>query len=180
MKWDRPTTVWFASHHRTWQTRASPKFNAARIGILKRQKHASNMTGYGLMTSKSNFSPEESKSKILRGYCGGRLVTKVIKVKLIEPVAHPRRQTCPKRPILDWKGNQTKGRGNITKGEFSIRLRTKPFSAIRVRWRSGRHPVRNIPRSYVTTQDGIREPKVGEREGKQISMVIAASALIAS
>ena len=66
------------------------------------------------------------------------------------------------------------------KGEFSIRLRTKPFSAIRVRGRSGRHPVTNIPRSYVTTQDGIREPKVGEREGKQISMVTVASALIAS
>ena len=49
------------------------------------------MTEYGLMTSKSIFSPEESKSKILRGYYGGWFVTKVIKVKLVGPVAHPRR-----------------------------------------------------------------------------------------
>ena len=27
-----------------------------------------------LMTSKSTFSPEESKSRILRGYCGGRSI----------------------------------------------------------------------------------------------------------
>ena len=151
-----------------------------RLGCWSVKSMPQSMSGYGLMTSKSIFSPKESKSKILRGYCGGRSVTKIIKVKLIGPVAHPRRQTCPRRPISDWRDNQTKGRGNITKDEFSIRLRTKPFSAIRVRGRSGRHPVRNIPRSYVTTQDGIRETKVGEREGKQISMVTAVSALITS
>ena len=88
-----------------------------------------NMTGYGLMTSKSIFSPEESKSKILRGYCEGWSVTKVIKVELIGLVAHLRRQTCPRRPISDWRGNQTRGRVSITKGEFSIRPRTKSFSA---------------------------------------------------
>ena len=67
------------------------------------------------------------------------------------------------------------------KCEFSIHLRTKPFSAIRVRGRSGRYLVTNIPQSYVTTQGGIRGQRwEREREGQQISMVTAASALIAS
>ena len=43
------------------------------------------------------------------GFCGGRLVTKIIKVKLIGTVAHPRTQSCPRRPILDCTGNQMKG-----------------------------------------------------------------------
>ena len=60
----------------------------------------------------------------------GWSVTKIIKVKLIGPVAHPMIQICPRRPILDYRGNQTKGRVNITKGEFSIRPRTKSSSAI--------------------------------------------------
>ena len=62
-----------------WETRASPKFNAAMLGMLKRQEHAQNINGHGLMTSKSIFSPEESKSKILRGYCGGQLINKLLK-----------------------------------------------------------------------------------------------------
>ena len=57
----------------------SPKFNAATFGMLKRQEHAQNIKRYGLMTSKSIFSPEELKSKILRGYCGGRLINKLSK-----------------------------------------------------------------------------------------------------
>ena len=66
---------------------------------------------------------------LLNWYCGGRSVTKIIKVKLIGPMAHPRMQICPMRPMSDCKGNQTKGRVNITKGEFSIRPRTQSFSA---------------------------------------------------
>ena len=150
-----------------------------RSGCWSIRSMPQNMSGYGLMTSKSIFSPEESKSKILRGYCRGRSVTKVVKVKLSGPVAHPRMQTCPRRPILDWKCNQTKGRVNITKGEFSIRPRTEPFSAIWDRGQSGRHLVTNVPRSYVTTKGGIRGQR-WEREGKQISMVTAVFALIAS
>ena len=61
---------------------------------------------------------------------GGRSVTKIIKVKLIGPMAHPRMQICPRRPMSDCWGNQTKERVNITKGEFNIRPRTKSFSAI--------------------------------------------------
>ena len=126
------------------------------LGCWSVKSMPQNMSGYGLMTSKSIFSPEESKSKILRGYCGGRSVTKIIKIKLIRPVAHPRMQTCPRRPISDWRGNQTKWRVNITKGEFSIRPRTQSSSATQVRGRSGRHLVTNILRSYVTTKGGIR------------------------
>ena len=63
-----------------------------------------------------------------QGGCGGRSVTKIIKVKLIGPVAHLRMQTCPSRPILDCRGNQTKGIVNITKGEFSIRPRIQSSS----------------------------------------------------
>ena len=69
-------------------------------------------------------------AKIDNRDCGGRLVTKIIKVKLIGPVAHPRMQICPRRLISGCRGNQTKGRVNITKGEFNIRPRTKSFSAI--------------------------------------------------
>ena len=101
-------------------------------------------------------SQKKKKKKKENYYCGGRSFTEIIKVKLIGPVAHPRMQTCPRRPILDWKCNQTKGRVNITKGEFSIRPRTEPFSAIWVRGRSGCHLVTNVPRSYVTTKGGIR------------------------
>ena len=50
------------------------KFNASALGMLKRQEHAQNVKGYRLMTSKLVFSPEESKSKILRDYCKGRLI----------------------------------------------------------------------------------------------------------
>ena len=31
-----------------------------------------------MRVSKSSFSPEESKSKILRGYCGGQLIPEVL------------------------------------------------------------------------------------------------------
>ena len=39
-KQGRPSVVWFKSHRRTWETRALPKFNAAKIGMLKLQGHA--------------------------------------------------------------------------------------------------------------------------------------------
>ena len=113
-----------------WETRASPKFNAAKIEMLKSQKHALKREWVWAYDVKIHLFSQESKNKILRGYCGGRLVTKIIKVKLIGPVAYPRMQIYPRRPISDCWGNQTKGRVNIMKGEFSIRLRTKSFSAI--------------------------------------------------
>ena len=79
----------------------SPKFNAAKIGTLKRQKHAPKREWVWAYDIKIHLFFEESKSKILWGYCGGRSVTKIIKVKLIGPVAHPRMQTFPRRPISD-------------------------------------------------------------------------------
>ena len=79
----------------------SPKFNAAKIGMLKRQKHAPKREWVWAYDVKIHLFFKESKSKILRGYCGGRSVTKVVKVKLSGPVAHPRMQTCPRRPISD-------------------------------------------------------------------------------
>ena len=58
------------------------------------------------------------------------MVAKIIKVKLIGPVAHSKMQICPRRPISGCRDNQMKERENITKGEFSIRPRTKSFSAV--------------------------------------------------
>ena len=63
-------------------------------------------------------------------YCGGRLVTKIIKVKLIGPVAHPRMQICPRRPVSDCQSNQMKDRVDIMKSKFNIRPRTKSFLAV--------------------------------------------------
>ena len=96
-KQGKPSTVEFRSHRRTWETRALSKFNAAKIRMLKRQGHAPKQHRYGLMTSKSTFSPEESKSRILRGYCGGRSINRPIKFKMVGPVARPRMHIHPRR-----------------------------------------------------------------------------------
>ena len=99
-------------------------------------------------------------------YCGGRSVTKIVKVKLIGPVAHPRMQICPRRPMSDCKGNQTKDRVNITKGKFNIRLRIKSFSIVWVRRWLKCHLVTNVLRSCVTTKGG--GPRVRKRRQTNI------------
>ena len=59
-------------------------------------------------------------------------------------------------------------RVSITKGEFSIRPRTKSFSAIFVRGRPERHIVTNTLQNYITTKGGTWD-QWQERKGKQIS-----------
>ena len=53
---------------------------------------------YGLMKSKSTFSPEESKSRILRGYYGGQSINRPIKVRIVGPTAYPRMHIRLRRP----------------------------------------------------------------------------------
>ena len=100
--------------------------------------------------------------------CGGRIVTEIIKVKLIGPLAHPRMQICLRRPISGCWGNQTKGRVNITKGEFSIRPRTKSFSAVWIQGWSECHLVTNVFRSYITTKGGVRDLRVRKKRKTNI------------
>ena len=80
------------------------------------------------MTSKSTFSPKESKSRILRGYCGGQSINRPIKVKIIGSVAHPRMQIRLRRPRTGHKGNHRGEVVNITKVEFRTCPRT-PYSS---------------------------------------------------
>ena len=70
-----------------------------------------NMHRYVLMTSKSTFSPEESKSRILRGYCGDQSINRPIKIRIVGPVAHPRMHIHLRRPKSGHKGNYREGGG---------------------------------------------------------------------
>ena len=58
--------------------------------------------------SKSSFSPEESKSKILGGYCEGQLIPEVL-FRL--------------RGLGRWPNNPVQGRGRSVKEEMKIVLR---------------------------------------------------------
>ena len=57
--------------------------------------------------SKSSFSPEESKSKIFGGYCGGQLIPEVL-FRL--------------RGLGLWPNNPVRGRGRSVKEEMKIVL----------------------------------------------------------
>ena len=89
--------------------------------------------------------------------CGGHSINRPIKVRIVGPVAHPRRHIRPRRP------SQVIGqlpRGvvvNITRIEFCIRPRTPYSSAVCVRGRSGRGFVATGPQNYVTTEDRITD-----------------------
>ena len=81
------TTVGLSSNRWTWKTKELPKLNGDAPWALKSQgwvtkdKHVllrfdltkPDHKGGPKRESKSSFSPEEPKSKILRGYCGGQL-----------------------------------------------------------------------------------------------------------
>ena len=82
------TAVGLSSNRWTWETKELPKLNEGTPWALKSQgwvtrrqtrvvaiwpikpDHKVDQT----RESKSSFSPEEPKSKILRGYCGGQLI----------------------------------------------------------------------------------------------------------
>ena len=105
------------------------EFNAAKIGVLKRQGHAPKCAQVQAYDVKIHLFSQGVEKQDFEGYCGGRSVTRTIKVKLIRPVAHPRMQIYPRRPRSDCKGNHMNRIVNIMKGEFSIRPRTQSSSA---------------------------------------------------
>ena len=89
---DSFSAVGFSSNRWTWETNELPKLNKGIPGHwsvrdesqegrhvllwcdLTKQSHK----GDQMRISKSSFSPDELKSKILRGYCGGQLIPQVL------------------------------------------------------------------------------------------------------